>query len=338
MRDVTKNAPQQAIKNLGRAFKNFFDDLAACNRGEITRKRIRVPKFKKKGVRDRFRADNGTDKNRRDAVKTSGRRVKLPVVGWVKMREEVRFAGRIRSVVVSHIADSWYATFAVDFPYESDHHCPTAPVGVDLGIGVLATLSDGTKIAAPRPLRHLQRKLTRLSRALSRKRPSSSNRDKVKTKLARLHQRISNIRIDALHKLTTHLTRYATLVIEDLNVSGMLANRSLARATSDSGLREFRRQLEYKAEMASSIVIVANQWFASSRICSVCDAKNGTLALSERNWTCASCGTRHDRDVNAARNLARYPESSPGTACGAEGAGEGVSFFVKPAALNQEES
>jgi putative transposase len=175
-------------------------------------------------------------------------------------------------------------------------------------------------------------KLRRLSRSLSRKQRGSRNRAKAKTKLARLHRRIAAIRADALHKLTTNLTRYSTIVIEDLNVAGMLANRHLSRAVADVGLFEFRRQLEYKTAMAGSALVVADRWFASSKLCSHCNAKNGSLTLSERVWTCVSCGTSHDRDVNAACNLARCAESSPAPAYGAEGAGLGHQTEVKPAA------
>jgi putative transposase len=188
------------------------------------------------------------------------------------------------------------------------------------------------KVFAPKPLRRHLHKLKRLSRSLTRKQRGSRNRAKAKTKLARLHRRIADIRTDVLHKLTTSLTRYRTIVIEDLNVSGMLANRTLARAIADVGFFEFRRQLQYKAEMAGSTVLVVDRWFPSSKLCSACGARNGALTLSERIWTCAPCGTSHDRDVNAARNLARYAESSPASACGAEGAGREDDFAAKPAA------
>jgi len=138
-----------------------------------------------------------------------------------------------------------------------------------------------------------------------------------------LHRRIADIRLDALHKLTTKLVEHRTIVIEDLNVSGMLANRRLSRTIADLGFSEFRRQLEYKAEMAGSTVVVADRWFPSSKLCSVCGVKNDGLGLSERNWTCQSCGTLHDRDHNAACNLVRYPESWAGSVHGAGGAGDG---------------
>jgi putative transposase len=332
MREVTKNAAQQGIKNLGRAYANFFEDLKKARRNELPWKRVRVPTFKKKGRHDSFRADNGTDKDHPDAVHTNGKRVSLPVIGRVAMREEVRFAGRILSATISRQADAWYASFAIEVEYEPDVRIDDSLAGVDLGITALATLSGGSKVPAPKPLRRYLQKLKRLSRSLSRKQRGSRNRAKAKTKLARLHRRIVDIRVDALHQLTTSLTRYRTIVIEDLNVAGMLANRRLSRAIADVGFFEFRRQLQYKAAMASCAIVVADRWFPSSKLCSTCYAMNEFLALGERTWTCISCGTSHDRDVNAARNLARYAESSPASACGAEGTGREENFAVKPAA------
>ena len=334
MREVTKNAPQQAIKNLGRAYTNFFDDLNKYRRKEIPWKRVRAPKFKKKGkTRECFRADNGPDKQHPHAVQTGGKRVKLPCIGWVGMREEVRFTGRILSVTISRQADAWYASFSIEVEYEPEGRTDASVVGVDLGLTALATFSDGTpKVPAPKPLRRYLQKLKRLARGYSRTQRGSNNRAKAKTKLARLHRRIADIRADVLHKLTTKLTRYRTVVIEDLNVAGMLANRHLSRAIADVGLFECRRQLDYKAAMAGSTVVVADRWFPSSKQCSACGVKNENLTLSERFWTCLSCGTSHDRDINAARNLARYPESWAGSACGAEGAGDGQQTVVKPAA------
>jgi putative transposase len=333
MRQATKNAPQQAINNLGRAYGNFFEDLKKFRRGEIPWKRVRAPRFKKKDRHNSFRADNGTDKLHPHAVNTAGKAVKLSLIGWVAMREEVRFAGRILSVTISRHADHWYASFAIEVEYQPELRTDDCVVGVDLGVTALATLSDYTpKIPAPKPLERYLKKIRRLSRAVSRKQRGSRNRGKAKTKLARLHGRIANIRSDALHKLTTNLTRYRTIVIEDLNVAGLLANRSLSRAIADVGFFEFRRQLVYKAAIAGSTVIVADRWFPSSKLCSACEAKNETLTLSERTWKCQSCGTSHDRDRNAALNLARYAESSPASACGAEGSGDGHKTVVKPAA------
>ena len=332
MAAVTKNAPQQAIKNLGKAYANFFIDLKKYRGGEIDQKRVRVPKFKSKGRHDSFRADNGPDNKHPDAVQVNGKLVRLPVIGWVKMREEVRFAGHILSVTVSRQADEWFASFCIEVPYEVDPHVATPTVGVDLGVSGLATVSDGTFVPASNPLRRSLKKLGRLSRSLSRKKIGSCNRAKAKTKLARLHRRISDIRADMLHKFTTSLTRHQTVVIEDLNVRGMLVNRKLSRAIADVGFFEFRRQLIYKAKMSDTSVVIADRWYPSSKLCSKCDLKNDSLLLSERMWTCPSCSTTHDRELNAAVNLARYPESSPGAAHGAEGADAASYRDVKPAA------
>lgn len=326
MLEVTKNAPQQAIKNLGAAFKNFFGGHA------------KYPTFKKKGIsRDSFRADNGTDKNHPNAVKVDGKRVKLPVIGWVLMREPVRFTGNIKSAIVSRVADRWFVSLSV----EVDHVPPVREIqatgGVDLGIKALATLSDGSVIAGSKALRKNLKKLRRMGRALSRKVKGSANRHKAAAKLARLHARIANIRRDALHKATTTIVRKFTVIgIEDLNVRGMMANRRVARAIADIGAFEFRRQLDYKAPMNGSRVVVADRWFPSSKTCSNCGHVHTGLALSDREWTCEACGVIHDREENAAINLAIFAASSAVKACGAEGSGLGLAVKVNPAAVKQE--
>jgi putative transposase len=329
---VTKNAPQQAIKNLGRAITNFYYDLERYRQGRLPWKRVRVPRFRKKGAADAFRADNGTDKQHPDAVRVDGKRVKLPVIGWIKMREEPRFAGNILSVTVSRRADAWYASFQIETYFEPEMRTDDSCVGVDLGVSALATLDDGRKFVAPKPLRRYLKRLKRLHRSLCRKPRGSRNRAKAKTKLARLHRRIADIRADALHKLTSSVVNAARIVIEDLHVAGMLKNGLLSRSIADVGMAEFRRQVAYKAKLAGSTVIVADRWFASSKLCSKCGAKYESLTLNQRTWTCSSCGASHDRDHNAARNLAQYPESWAGSACGAEGSGGGRLTTAKPAA------
>ena len=211
-------------------------------------------------------------------------------------------------------------------------------VGVDLGVSALATLSTGEVVAGAKHKALLSR-LQRLSRSLSRKIKGSANRAKAKAKLAKLHARIANIRKDTLHQLTTDLTRRFSLIgIENLNVSGMVKNRHLSRAISDRGFFEFRRQVEYKAEMRGAVVVVADRFFASSKTCSNphCGHKLDKLPLSVREWTCPCCGTVHDREVNAAINLANYAVSYTASACGGEGAGLGRKPKVKPAPLKQE--
>jgi putative transposase len=208
---------------------------------------------------------------------------------------------------------------------------------VDLGVSALATLSTGETVIGPKPHKALLQRIKRLSRSLSRKVKGSNNRGKAKAKLARLHARIGFIRNNALHQLTTDLTRrFHTIGIEDLNVKGMMQNRHLSRAIADMSFFEFRRQLEYKAEMRGGQIVVADRFFASSKTCSACGHKLETLSMSVRQWTCPHCETEHDRDVNAAINLRNNAVSSTVSACGEEGAGRSRKTPVKPASTKQE--
>ncbi len=322
MLEVTKNAPQMAIIQLGQAFQNFFAG------------RARYPQFRKKGIHDRFTLTN-------DQFDVDASRIRIPNLGWVRMREILRFSGKIMSATVSRVADKWFVSIAVDT--QDGSHLPKAKnqgaVGVDLGVKALATLSTGETIPGPKPHKALLDRLRRLSRSLSRKAKGSANRRKAKAKLAKLHARIAAIRLDALHKLTTDLTRrFHTAGIEDLNVCGIVKNRHLARSVADMGFFEFRRQLEYKAAMRGGQVVVADRFFASSKTCSSCGHKLGELPLSVREWTCPSCGTVHDRDVNAAVNLKNMAVSSTVSACGEEGAGLRRKTKTKPASAKQEVS
>jgi putative transposase len=239
------------------------------------------------------------------------------------------------------VADRWFVAIAVDTQDVS--HLPKAEnqgvVGVDLGIKAMATLSTGEVFAGPKAHKALLGRLKRLSRSLSRKQKGSANRRKARTKLARMNARVANIRADFTHKLTTDLTRrFHTVVIEDLNVRGMVKNRHLARSIADMSFFEFRRQLEYKAAMRGSQVIVADRFFASSKTCSVCAHKLDDMPLSVRWWTCPVCGTLHDRDINAAVNLKNLAVSSTVSACGETGFGLGRKVQVKPASTKQEVS
>lgn len=326
MMDVTKNAPQQAIKNLGTAFKNFFEG------------RARYPRFKKKGVsRDSFRADSGTDKRHPNAVEVNGKRIRLPVIGWVKMREALRFNGKITSAIVSRVADRWFVSLTVEVDYTAPVRETQVAGGVDLGVKALATLSDGTTIEVPKALHRNLKMLRRRSRAHSRKVKGSANRRKSAARLARLHARIANVRKDALHKATTRIVKqFGVIGIEDLNVRGMMANGKLARAVADVGMFEFRNQIEYKAAMQGARVVVAGRWYPSSKTCSACGIIHGALTLSDRKWTCNDCGVVHDRDHNAAINLMKMAASSAVTACGAIRAGVGRAAKTKRIAVKQE--
>lgn len=304
MLEVTKVAPQEAVKNLGKAFIRFF------------KKQGKYPRFKKKGRHDSFRADNGPERAGQDAVPVVGKKIRLARVGWVRMKEELRFKGQVKSVVVSRRADKWYASICVETPGSIYERKSKGSVGVDLGVVTLATLSDGRKITGPRAHKALLERLKRLSRCLSRKKRGSRNFGKAKRKLARLHARIGNIRADALHKLTTELVRcYDVVGIEDLNVRGMVRSRRLSRHIMDQSFYEMRRQLEYKGQRYGSKIVVAERFFASSKLCSSCGRKHDELSLAARNWRCSYCDVLHDRDVNAALNLRNMAVSSTVSAC-----------------------
>jgi len=320
MLDVTKCAPQLAIIQLGEAFKRFFSG------------QNRYPTFRRKGVDDRFSLSN-------DQFSVDGSRIRVPNLGWVRMREPLRFTGKIMSATVSRKAGRWFVSIAIEVPDAS--HLPKAEnqgaVGVDLGVSAMATLSTGEKIVGPKPHTALLDRLRRLSRSQSRKQKGSANRRKARARLAKLHARIADIRSDAMHKLTSDLTRrFDTVGIEDLNVRGMMANRHLARSIADMGFFEFRRQLEYKADMRGGRVIVADRWFPSSKACSGCGHKAEKMPLDVREWVCPSCDTVHDRDVNAALNLKNMAASSAVSACGEEGSGRRRKTAVKPASVKQE--
>lgn len=322
MLKVTKNAPQMAIIQLGKAFENFFAG------------RAKYPQYRKKGKGDRFTLTN-------DQFRIDGCRIRIPNLGWVRMRESLRFSGKIMSATISRVGNRWLVSITVDS--EDNSHLPKAEnqgaVGVDLGVSALATLSTGETINGPKPHKALLSRVQRLSRSLSRKQKGSRNRWKAKIKLAKLHARIAAIRSDALHKLTTDLTRrFHTIGIEDLNVRGMMKNHHLARSIADMSFYELRRQLEYKAAMRGGLVMVADRFYPSSKTCSNCGHKLESLSLSVREWKCPVCGVLHDRDVNAAINLKNLAVSSTVSACGEDGSGSSRKTRVKPASVKQEAS
>lgn len=322
--DLPKAVPQQAIKNVGRAYQRFFQ------------KQSKFPRFKKRGVHDAARLDNGPG-----TFTVDGQRIRLPKIGWVRMRETLRFDGKPLSATLSREADRWFISIPVEIE-QPDPVCESqATAGVDLGVSTAVTLSTGEKIDSPKPLKKYLRRMRRLSRAHSRKQKGSANRRKSARKLAKLHARITHVRQDFLHQTTTDLTRrFGVIGIEDLNVKGMMANDKLSRAISDIGFHEFRRQLEYKAALSGGTVVVVDRWFPSSKTCSACGGYGESMPLSIRKWTCAHCDAEHDRDVNAALNIQRMALATVSwtgsNACGEEGAGRSRKTPVKPASAKQE--
>jgi putative transposase len=271
-------------------------------------RRGKFPKFKsKKNGIGGFRL-TGTIKVYNDAVQ-------LPRLGRLRLKERgyLPANAKILSASVSERAGRWFVSIQVeeDLPAYQGVKDEHDVVGVDLGIKTLATVSDGTKYENPKPLKTKLRKLKKLQQSVSRKVKGSNNRKKATKKVARLHLRISNVRKDTLHKMTTTLAKTKRVVgIEDLNVSGMMKNRCLARSIADLGLFELRRQLSYKGDWYSCKIVPVDRFFPSSKTCNVCGEIKDDLTLADREWDCVGCGTHHDRDHNAAVNLENVAASS----------------------------
>lgn len=308
--EVTKCAPERAFINLGYAFACFFTRVKS---GKLEKG---YPKFHKKGIRDSFYMAN-------NVFRLKDRAIYVPKLGWVKMREALRFSGKILSATISRIADKWFVSVTVEIPNPPKTCESQEVVGVDLGIKTLATLSNGQQFFAPKPLKKYLKKLKRMSRWLSRKQKGSKNRAKARMELARLYYKISCIREDFLHKLTSLLTKqFGTIVIEDLNVFGMMKNRHLSRAISDLGWGDLRRQLEYKTGLYGSKIKVVDRFFPSSKTCSECGCIKDNLKLSDRIYKCEHCGFEIDRDLNAAINLKSTVGYTESHVCGQKSAGQ----------------
>lgn len=323
MYDVSKCAPQEALRDLHQAFKNFFRRL---KNGD---KKAGFPKFKKKGVRDSFRLTG--------AIKFIGWAIQLPRLGRIRLKEkrESYHNGRILSATVSRTADRWFVSVTVKEEIDDPQPNDGPAIGVDLGIKSLAVTSEKEVFVNPKALNSRLRKLKRLSRQLSRKKNGSKNREKAKRQLARCHLKIHNIRQDTHHKLTTQLTKnHSRIVIEDLNVSGMMKNHRLARSIADVSFGELRRQLEYKSLWYGSELVIAPRFYPSSKRCSRCGHVKAEQSLSERTYICEECGLVIDRDQNAANNLLAVSCTDSLNACGEEVRPQ----LAEAALMNQEPS
>ncbi len=284
----SKCAPQQALKNLEISYKNFY---VSPSNG--------LPKFKKRGVNDSFYLEQN--------IRVEQSRIRVPIFGWLKCSELLPNV-EVKSVVISRKANEWFISFKM--PHEKIITEKTKGiVGVDLGIKILATLSDGTIFPAIRPYKKYKRKLKILQRQASKKfvngaKEQSNNYKKACKKVAVLHQQISNERLNYTHKLTTYLAKnHSEIVVENLNVKGMSKNHKLASAILDGGFYEFKRQLEYKCEWYGSTMTTVSRFYPSSKTCSNCSAKKESLKLSERTFHCEYCNISIDRDLNASINL-----------------------------------
>ena len=230
------------------------------------------------------------------------------------MVEELRFHGSIREVTINRTAGTWFACFCVEDGQEPSPVKEGPTVGVDVGVGATAVCSDGTKVENPKALAPALKQLRRLDRAIARSRTihgrsnHSNRRERLYTKRRRLHARVVNVRNDNHHKATTAIVKSAgRVVVETLNVAGMMRNRRLSRSIADAGMAGFLAKLEYKCLWYGTEYVEADRWFASSKLCSHCGYKNDDLTLSEREWWCGGCGVLNNRDANAASNLANWP-------------------------------
>ncbi|MGW4043387.1 RNA-guided endonuclease InsQ/TnpB family protein [Streptomyces sp. NPDC004721] len=287
--DVSSVPLQQALRHLQTAFTHFFG------------KRAKYPRFKSK-KKSRKSAEYTTSAFRfRDGKLTLAMMAEPLDVVWSRPLPE---GAQPSTVTVSRdAAGRWFVSMLVEDQTVKPLSAAGAAVGVDAGLDHLLTLSTGEKVANPRHERRDRARLARAQRELSRKVKGSANRAKARLKVARIHTRIADRRRDGLHKLTTRLVREnQTIVIEDLTVRNLLKNGRLARAISDASWTELRSMLEYKAQWYGREVIAVDRWFPSSKLCSNCGILQSTMPLHVRTWTC-DCGTTHDRDVNAAKNL-----------------------------------
>lgn len=311
LKGIHRDAHSQPFADLKSAFQSFF------------KKTSKRPKFKKRGRRDAFYLAN-------DVFRLDGDRVRLPKIGWINLSEKLRFQGKIMSARVSRQADQWFISIQVDVGDYQKPRAADGTVGVDLGIKTFAVTSSDQEFQSPKPLSKFLKKLKRLQRRLSKRIRGSNRFKKLTLQITRLHARISNIRKDALNKITTQLCREnQAIAIEDLNVSGMVKNRKLSRAISDLGFYEFRRQIEYKSRIFGTDLVVIDRWFPSSKTCSGCGEIKKTLTLSQRSFCCEGCGLEIDRDLNAAKNLHRAGFAQL-QARGPEGSGHRWETKVKP--------
>ena len=290
---VSSVALQQSVRDLGVAYKNFFDSVQGRRKG----KNVKSPKFKK-------RRNQQSARLTRNAFSINNRGVYLAKIGIVKPVWSRELPSVPSSVtIIKDCTNRYFLSFVVEIE-KQPAKATNKTIGIDLGIKIFATFDTGEKIDAPKPLKKKLKRLRKLQRNLSRKQKGSNRRESARIRVAKLHSKIRDLRTDFLHKLSTQIIRdNQTIVLEDLNVSGMLKNRKLSRAISDLGWREFRTFLKAKAEKYERDFRVIDRWEPTSQTCSSCGFRGGKLDLSIREWQCLNCETTHDRDVNAAINI-----------------------------------
>ena len=293
LKDVSNIPLQQALNDFNQAFSNFFNSVKGQRKGKL----VKPPRFKSKHSKQ-------TARFRRGGFKVDQQNVYLAKIGKVKIVWSRPLASEPSSVtVIKDSSQRYFLSFVVEtIPEKLPDNSKS--VGIDLGIETFATMSNGKKVKAPKPLKKQLKKLRRCQRNLARKKKGSNRRYKARKRLAKVHAKVKDTRTDFLHKLSTDIIREnQTVVLEDLNVSGMMKNHRLAKAISDMGWREFRTMLEAKAQMYGRELLVIDRWTPTSQVCSTCGLNGGKKDLRVRDWTCLNCGAIHDRDVNASKNI-----------------------------------
>ncbi|MFI7213307.1 IS607 family element RNA-guided endonuclease TnpB [Micromonospora maritima] len=340
--EVSKEAFNTGLDALARGLKNWAD----FRKGTRAGRPVGFPRFKsRRRSTPSVRFTTGAIR-----VEPDRKHVVLPRLGRLKLHESARKlarrvdngTARIMSATVRRDGGRWHVSFTVEVQRaERTPARPQVTVGVDVGITYLAVLSTGETVDNPRHLVAAQQRMRSLGRALSRKtgpdrrtgRRASKRWERAAARLGRAHARVANLRRDGLHKLTSRLaTEYGSVVVEHLNVAGMVANRRLARHIADAGFAEIRRQLAYKTNWNGGRLLVADRWYPSSKTCSGCGAVRTKLPLSERTYHCQTCGLILDRDLNAARNLAALAAELD-TAGSGPVAGRGADRKTPPAGL-----
>lgn len=334
--ESSKWTPQQALRDLEKAFERFWKIHHPKNKNLPINKKYRKKFIKQKRDGDidelSFKHEKGFPQFKRKSAKEDSfylefnghakvvaNKIKLPTIGWIKTYEYLPEVTEIKNVTISRNADDWFIGFISDRKPKFKKNKSKSEIGVDLGIKTLATISNGKNFESPKAFKKNEKKLARLQCKSSRqyevakkiqegkdKITKSNNNKKTDKKIAKLHQKISNIRLDCTHKLTSNLSKnHRQITIEGLNVSGMMKNRHLASAISDGGFFEFKRQLIYKCEWRGVNLIIVDKWFPSSQLCSCCGHKQ-KMPLKKRIFDCENCKTKIDRDLNASINLRDY--------------------------------
>ena len=288
--EVSSVPVQQALRHLNAAFLGFFA------------KRAKYPSFKKKDGPQS--AEYTTSAFRWDAPKRELRLAKMDAPLAMRWSRTLPKSAKLTTVTVSRDAAGRYFASMLCDDVVTPKPKAQGKVGIDLGLTHFAILSSGERIVSPKAFRNCEARLAKRQRALARAKIGSKNRAKWKLKVARLHAHIADARRDFLHKLSTRLiSENQVIAVETLAVKNMQRNRGLAKSISDASWSEFVRQLEYKAQWYGRTLVGIDRWYPSSKRCSVCGHTKASLPLSVRTWTCPECGTTHDRDINAARNI-----------------------------------